>query len=176
MIAFGLEEGAYYAGEQTTSNGSFKIDMKVNKFSLSQSFLCGTFKIYNLTSQYSILKTYFEGEMIGTNYPFDQREDDLYHWERFPTWNRSFVDMPHTYNPYCDKHLYLRIKELFLLPDPTVDKISGASIDGFYYCCYFKNTDSFGGFYQVAGPCRHGTQQLVLVRVPEKYSQSADFI
>lgn len=169
--SFGLDNGSSYTGKQTTGNGSFRIDMKVNSFNIKQGYLCGTFTIYNLTSEHSVLKTYFEGRLVGPN-DMSNTTQDKKCWARFPTWKKDIQNKSLVYDPFNSKYLYLRIKELFLLPNPKIRKVSGASIDGYYYCCYYKRSDTFGGFYQVDGHCRHGVQQILMFRTDEKKSQS----
>lgn len=168
-----LKNGSSYTGKQTTGVGSFDIDMKVSAFNFEQGYLCGTFTVHNLTSEHNLLRTYFEGQLIGiTNTAL---LNEIKYWTKFPCWKSEFEDGSPSYNPFKSKYLYLKIKELFLLPNPRIESVNGASIDGFYYCCYNKMSDSFGGFYQVAGTCKHGTQQIFLVRKKEKVSQSYEW-
>ncbi|KAM0688298.1 GID complex subunit 4 [Conglomerata obtusa] len=170
-----IENGAYYSGEQSTNSGSFKIDMKINFFDLDQAFLSGTFKIHDLTPYHSILNTYFEGKLIGTHNSFTENDNDPDQWVKFTKWSRSFINSKQNYDINKSKYLYIKIKEQFLLPDPKVTSVQGASIEGCYYCCYYKSLDCFAGFYACGDKHIHTAQQIVLVRTSERTSQAYEF-
>lgn len=173
---FGLDTGTLYTGEQTTTTGYFKIDMTIDKLMFDESLICGTFTIYDLTPKIKTIKTYFEGQFIGEKYSFQEKEDDVFYWARFHEWRYKFLEFPKLYDPKTSKHLYIKIKEMFLLPESRNSEISCASIDGYYYCCYHKRSDCFSGFYQVSDACKHGTQEVFLLRSNERTSQSCGWI
>lgn len=168
---FGLENGSKYEGEQKTHTGPFKIDMKVDVFDLSQFFMCGTFKIFNLTKQHDIIHTYFECEIVDSEKRF-RETGEMTHWATFNEWKDDFMER---YDPLGASLLFMRIKELFLLPDPSVKHIPGASIDGYYYCIYNKQSDSFKGFYYYESCRAQPTQKIVLSRSHPLHSMSANF-
>lgn len=174
-VLLNIENGAKYTGEQSTSYGSFKIDMKVNLFDIDEAFLSGEFCIHDLTPYHSILNTYFEGRLIGTHYPFGEGKNDAKQWIKFNKWNEKFLVDQSAYDIYGSNYLYIKIKEQFLLPDPKVTRIKGASIEGSYYCCYYKNLDCFAGFYACGDSHIHATQQIILARTKERMSQAYEF-
>ncbi|KMV66421.1 vacuolar import and degradation protein [Encephalitozoon cuniculi EcunIII-L] len=178
--ALALENGARYRGEQLTNGGSFKIEMNIDVVDIQQELICGTFEIHNLTDRYELLTTYFEGEIIGNIYPFTTEEysmtnPDIIHWKLFPEWRGEYVYKPGSYNIKKSNFMYIKIKELFLLPDPRLKSIPGASIDGHYYCCYYKNLDCFAGHYYYKNTSNLISQQVLLDRVFPRKSRSKSF-
>lgn len=173
-VLLNIENGAKYTGEQSTTYGSFKIDMKINTFCLDTAFLTGEFCIHDLTPYHSLLNTYFEGHLIGTHYSFLESKNDLDHWIKFSKFDERYITNTGLYDIYRSDHLYIKIKEQFLLPDPKITRIKGASIEGSYYCCYYKNLDCFAGFYACGDKHIHATQQIILARTKERMSASYD--
>lgn len=169
MDRFGLRNGSRYEGEQKTHTGPFKIDMKVDVFDMSQFFMCGTFKIFNLTKRYDTIHTYFECEIVDSEKKFQETEE-MSHWATFSEWRDDFIEK---YDPASENLLFMRIKELFLLPDPNIKHIPGASIDGYYYCIYNKQDDSFKGFYYYESCRAQPTQKIVLSKAYSLYSADA---
>ncbi|KCZ76719.1 hypothetical protein H311_02279, partial [Anncaliia algerae PRA109] len=79
-----LEKGSVYSGEQDTVTGPpFKMDMKIEFIDINQLFMCGTFKIFNLTSYHDVINTYFECEIVKD---FDIK-DEINHWSTFSVYN-----------------------------------------------------------------------------------------
>lgn len=169
---FGLKTGALYTGEQTTTSSFFRIDMSIDKLIFFDSLMCGSFTIYNLTPNIKTIKTYFEGQIIGDKYKFSDNPDDIHYWARFYEWKHKYIDFPDSYNPKNSNFLYIKIKEMFLLPEFKNVHLSSASIDGYYYCCYHKKTDSFKGFYQIKDTGKNGTQEIFLTRINSRLTQS----
>lgn len=175
-MVMGLENGAVYSGEQLTNSGSFKIEMKIDSVDMSQEYMYGTFKIHNLTDKYDLLSSFFESVIVGNKYKFteDNLDDtDTVHWGMFPEWRNEILNPEYIINE--SDYIYMKIKELFLLPDPKVKSIPGASIDGFYYCCYYKKLDCFAGHYYFKNSTNQVSQQILLERVHVKNSQQASF-
>ncbi|KAF9763112.1 Glucose-induced degradation protein 4 like protein [Nosema granulosis] len=184
----GLERGAIYSGEQLTNSGSFKIEMKIDSVDFDQEIMYGTFQIHNLTDKYELLSSFFESVMMGNKYEFAGDETDTVHWGMFPEWrnelkkqrerpihnNKNKHDLA-SYKIKESDFIYLKIKELFLLPDPNLKSIPGASIDGYYYCCYYKKLDCFAGHYYFKNATNQVSQQILLERVFKKTSQEATF-
>ena len=111
--------------------------------------------IRGLTEQYPELTTYFEAEVIGEHHPFvtgkweSTTEIDLKHWQKFKgfaafedRFSRKTFAMPPD-SPY----VFMRWKEQFVVPDHTLTEVSGASFDGYYYCCANRETGTIRGFY-----------------------------
>ncbi|KAH8927839.1 hypothetical protein BT69DRAFT_1277606 [Atractiella rhizophila] len=72
--------------------------------------------------------------------------EDLKHWSRFPPFlplkqsaasSQSVLPEKYKYDPDKPngKHVFMRWKEKFVVPDHTVTDIRGASYEGFYYVC-----------------------------------------
>ncbi|EOB14602.1 hypothetical protein NBO_22g0004, partial [Nosema bombycis CQ1] len=118
-----LEMGALYSGEQLTNTGSFKIEMKIDSIDLDQEIMYGTFQIYNITDKYELLSSFFESIIIGSKHSFNETESDTVHWGMFPEWRSNFETNNNS------EFIYMKIKELFLLPDPKIKSIPGASIE-----------------------------------------------
>jgi glucose-induced degradation protein 4 len=181
MEALALENGAKYKGEQLTNGGSFKVEMTIDVIDLGQEFLCGTFEIHNLTDKYELLTTYFEGEIMGNLYPFTEEEcsssnPDIIHWGLFPEWRTEYAYNKDAYDIKGSNFLYIKIKELFLLPNPKLRSVPGASIDGHYYCCYYKNLDCFAGHYYYKNTSNLVSQQLLLDRATSRTSKSKSLV
>lgn len=106
-----------------------------------------------------MLTTYFEGEMVGPKYSFYTRraewstndQNDVSHWTRFLPWRAisaeaSSKDYVHE-NFAQRKHIFMRWKERFLVPDWEVRDLQGASYAGFYYICFDQVKGEISGFY-----------------------------
>lgn len=173
-----LESGARYSGEQLTNGGSFRIEMIVDIVDTEQEFVCGTFEIHNISDRHELLTTYFEGEIVGNIYPFTREacsvaNPDIIHWRLFPEWKREYMDG--AYSIADSDFLYIKIKELFLLPDPMRTAVPGASIDGHYYCCYYKALDCFAGHYYYKNTSNLISQQVLLDRAFCRTSRHQSF-
>lgn len=162
-----LDNGSIYTGEQNTSTGPFKINMKIEFIDIKQSFMCGTFKIFNLTSYHDVINTYYECEIIKE---FNNQEE-LIHWSTFD----AYKEIKGKYNLDKSNYLFMKIRELFLLPDPSVKNIPGASIDGYYYCVYDKTEDSFNGFYYYETLRNQPPQKITLHRNFSFFSGKGEF-
>lgn len=44
-------------------------------------------------------------------------------------------------------HIFMRWKEMFLLPDHRVQNVAGATYAGFYYIAYHVDSNTFDGYY-----------------------------
>ena len=77
-------------------------------------------------------------------------EQDKQHWSKFSAWTpykRSFNKEEQANDFSNSDVLFMRWKELFLVPDHSVRCLDGASYDGFYYVCYRLSTGTLEGFY-----------------------------
>jgi len=164
-----LANGSCFVGKQSSSNQKYDVKVEIKSVDLSQDFLCGYLTIDGLTEMYPTLTTFFEAQVIGSRYNFSTRGKwrssynvDYSHWMRFPAFKDLLRDQgwdPDSEGepPDLDKFtvssplkapgLFMRWKELFLIPDHTVEKIEGASYEGFYYMYYNKADRSFDGYY-----------------------------
>lgn len=52
-----------------------------------------------------------------------------------------------TADPFHDEYIFMRWKELFLVPDHKLVEVRGASYSGFYYVCMRVKTGSLEGYY-----------------------------
>jgi glucose-induced degradation protein 4 len=112
-----------------------------------------------LTEDHPTLTTYFEGEIIGSQYSFfTQHEDwganhkvDLSHWSKFNAfrpYQKQARRGPVTINDVSQKeNIFMRWKEHFLVPDHRVKTITGASFEGFYYICFNQIKGEVSGIY-----------------------------
>jgi len=178
--SFGLESGARYRGNQLSSGGSFTIEMVIDAVDQQQEIVCGTFEIHNISDKYELLTTYFEGEMAGSIYPFTTEppsatNPDIIHWKLFPEWRMEYANAGSAYDIANSDFVYIKIKELFILPDPKSRSIPGASIDGHYYCCYYRNLDCFAGHYYYRNTSNFVSQQVLFDRVFSRVSRGWEF-
>lgn len=130
-----------------------------------------------LTDDHPTLTTFFEGEIIGPKYLFKTTDPtwgstekvDLQHWARFPAWRplaKSAKSPNFTLKNFQQRpHLFMRLKERFLVPDHKVKTINGASFEGFYYVCFDQCTGQFSGIYFHAKSEKY--QQLELQHVDD---------
>jgi hypothetical protein len=164
-----LSNGSRFAGQQSSINQNYTVRVEIKSVDLCQDFLCGYLTIDGLTEMYPTLTTFFEAQIIGEHHKFSTRgkwrsnyKVDYNHWMRFPAfkellkeqgWDTEVKGEP----PDLDKFtvpsslkapgLFMRWKELFLVPDHRIEKIEGASYEGFYYMYYDKATRTFEGYY-----------------------------
>lgn len=90
-----LRAGACFVGTQHDEWGSCEIDVSISSVSVSDSFLSGCIRFKNLVPTCPSVTTYFEAEMIGSQYNFltphtDWGSDaryDLKQWREFPSWD-----------------------------------------------------------------------------------------
>eukprot|EP00118_Oscarella_pearsei_P002765 m.11508 g.11508 ORF g.11508 m.11508 type:complete len:205 (+) comp23445_c0_seq1:87-701(+) len=149
--------GSRFEGEQRSKGKRYDVEVILHHVDLERDFLCGYLKIKNLVEDFPIMKTFFEGEIIGNKNPFLTRkwdadeEVDKKHWSKFSAFHpyaKSFNSDEFDYERLLfDNVVFMRWKEHFLVPDHTVTDISGASFAGFYYICCQKANSSIEGFY-----------------------------
>ncbi|CAF0721465.1 unnamed protein product [Brachionus calyciflorus] len=152
-----LYNGSKFSGYQKSQGKSYDVEVVLQHVDIENSYLCGFLKIKGLTEEYPILTTFFDAEIISEKHPFltrkwDADEDvDRKHWNKFnsfasyaKTFNNDDFDYEKLKESDC---VFMRWKELFLVPDHTIKDISGASFAGFYYICFEKSTSTIDGFY-----------------------------
>jgi hypothetical protein len=155
-----LHPGSTFTGTQRSGRNAYDVQIQVVDVNVAESTLCGYLTIKDLTETHPELTTFFDGEIIGPKFGFitGQRYgateyDDMRHWERFERFRRASTREHVTggqmflrdleteapvpggapLRPAERDHLFLRIKEKFLVPDHSVRDINGASFAGFYY-------------------------------------------
>ena len=182
-----LYAGSTFVGKQTNKEQSYGVRVEIKHVNLAESLVCGYLHIENLTVFCATLTTYFEGEIIsGPNgkHSFLTRKWDAdeaidrQHWEKFPAFQphvHTFNSDDFQYDPFGrDKgYLFMRWKEMFLVPDHRVESILGASFAGFYYICFDMRKQSISGLYYHEDSERF--QSLELEHVGERASGSFEF-
>ncbi|KAI8358554.1 vacuolar import and degradation protein-domain-containing protein [Blakeslea trispora] len=181
----GLYAGSFFHGTQKCGTASYEVNVEILHVDLKESSLCGYLKIKGLTSEFPELTTFFEAEMIGPKYSFHTRkwkadqQSDLLHWKKFPSF-APYIDTFNNDNFVLNETIadsdfvYMRWKELFLVPNHHVSAIHGASFAGFYYICYQRSTNRIKGFYFF----RHHKdwfQELTLDHVPDHGMSTYEF-
>ena len=127
------------------------------------------------------------GEIISEQYPFLTRkwdateENDRAHWSKFEgfeekysqTFNLDSFNYEELENSDC---IYMRWKELFLVPDHKIKHVEGASYAGFYYICFSKQTSQIRGYYfHPNGEHFESFQSLILELDHQGHSQIYEF-
>jgi hypothetical protein len=118
----------------------------------------GFFEIQNLSADAEYLCTFFEAEICGPRFPLLTRkwDTDEYvdstHWSKFSgfaPYRDVFNEDAFTVQPYApeSRYMFMRWKELFLVPDHRVQQVSGASFNGFYYIQFDRLTGDIDGYY-----------------------------
>lgn len=152
-----LYSGSRFRGCQKSKGNSYEVEVVLQHVDRENSYICGYLKIKGLTEEYPTLTTFFDGEIISEKYPFltrkwDADEDvDRKHWNKFSSfknYSKIFNDDRFDYEILENSdHVFMRWKEMFLVPDHTIRDITGASFAGFYYICFQKSTSTIEGFY-----------------------------
>jgi len=86
---------------------------------------------------------------------WDADEDvDRSHWSKFPSFSRFLASSFNSNSKPFDyslleksKSIFMRWKEVFLVPDHKIKDIAGASFAGFYYICFSRTQATIEGFY-----------------------------
>lgn len=172
-----LRPGSCFIGTQQSGRSTYEVSVELKYVDMNESFLCGYLRIQGLTEDHPMLTTYFEGEMVGPKYSFFTRraewstndQNDLNHWSRFPPWRHISVEArnkEYVHENFDEqKHIFMRWKERFLVPDWRVRNIEGASYAGFYYICFNQVSGEIQGFYFHNKSDRF--QQLALTHMPD---------
>lgn len=172
-----LRPGSCFMGTQQSGRSTYEVNVELKYVDMNQSFLCGYLRIQGLTEDNPTLTTYFEGEMIGPKYSFFTRrkewntsdQNDVNHWSRFAPWRTISAEArckDYVHENFVEKkHIFMRWKERFLVPDWKVQDLQGASYAGFYYICFDQVSGDISGFYFHNKSDRF--QQLVLTHMPD---------
>ena len=151
-----LRPGAVYKGTQSSEQNVYQVRVEIKDCDLKS--LCGYLTIFNLTTEHSQLTTYFEADLVGVegnSFITGKWEADLEvdrrHWSNFPQFTpycSSFDKEDFRYSVPKDRDfLFMRWKEMFLVPDYKVTSIQGASFAGFYYIGCRPNSGKISGVY-----------------------------
>ncbi|KAI8971556.1 vacuolar import/degradation protein Vid24 [Mycotypha africana] len=154
-----LYAGSMFKGTQKCGTTSYEVNVEILNVNMKESTLSGYLKIKGLTSEFPELTTFFQAEIIGSKYSFHtrkwqaDRQSDLLHWKKFPSFVQSYLEnfaKDELWQEEDDQDgdfLYMRWKEMFLVPDHHINAIHGASFAGFYYICYQRSTKHIKGYY-----------------------------
>jgi len=155
---------------------------------LQKSSLCGYLTILHLTDDFPKLTTFFEADVIGPQHSFftekfDASEnDDHYYWSQFPEFKqlneaKNYVSETEVslsprskefYNFNQHDSVFMRWKELFLVPDHRIEHISGASYAGFYYIAYdYRKNTIDGYYYHKENPTTRSLQRIQMTYQPK---------
>lgn len=145
--AAGLHAGAVYQGVQRCASRDNKLLVRILQVTNEDSYLCGYLTIFDLLAENTTLSTFFEGELIRTVSDFTTKrwettsEIDTKHWEQFPEYRDESIKLD------WDSCVFMRWKELFMVPDHRISEVAGASYAGFYYMCLRPKSGTIEGFY-----------------------------
>lgn len=157
------------------------------KTNISSPHMTGFLSIKGLTNYQDEISTFFESFAVTDNnfgffssswdYHLDLTSfdfNDFEHWLNFPAFKEMFnidqfnnksIDINMISNHVKDylnqRYIFMRWKEKFLVEDPDMDFIEGASFDGYYYIVHDQFTGNIQGFYYHKDAERF--QQLELV-------------
>ena len=179
-----LYSGSKFEGQQQCKGNSFDVEVVLQYVDMSKYVLNGYLKIHGLTTQYPIMTTFFEGEVISAKHPFLTRkweadeEVDGKHWSKFSSFHsrhfKSFNNDDFDYSKLeTQDDVYMRWKEQFLVPDHRIKDINGASFAGFYYISYQRSNASIVGYYFHRSS--EWFQSLTLDHVPDRVTQVFQF-
>lgn len=122
--------------------------------------MTGFLSINGLTNNHPEISTFFDAYAVtDSEFGFlsstwDQLnsltstdENDLEHWYSFPAF-KQFKQFNNVIDNYLnERFIFMRWKEKFLIDDPSLDTIEGASYDGYYYIVHDQYTGNIQGFY-----------------------------
>lgn len=154
-----LRPGSRFVGTQQSGRSTYEVNVELKRVDMENAFICGYLKIEGLTEDNPTIITYFEGEMVSPKYSFfTKRSDwgatektDIEHWGRFASWKAlgpRVMEPRYVHDNYEQRdQIYMRWKEVFLVPDHRVSEIHGASYAGFYYICFDQTNGAISGYY-----------------------------
>ena len=139
-----VADGLPHTGVQKSGRNSYTVKVRVLTVDFERGSLAGVLQIQGLTPSLPELTTFFEGEVCGRTHSFLTKRwgatelDDMKHWARFAPFRplRSQLARNQWHYAHANReHLFMRLKETFVVPDHKVENIHGASFAGFYYLC-----------------------------------------
>ncbi|KAJ2692023.1 hypothetical protein H4R19_006236 [Coemansia spiralis] len=153
-----LYSGSRFRGEQSNGVRSYNVTVALKYVDMGVPELCGHFTICGLTTELPVLTTFFDAQIIGTggdtfitNQWSATIDDDRAHWSLFPSFQQhrsrfERCDFEYRLEP-SDRHVFMRWKERFVVPNHKLNRINGASYEGFYYVCYDRELGTIMGYY-----------------------------
>ncbi|KAL3898451.1 MAG: hypothetical protein SGCHY_002734 [Lobulomycetales sp.] len=194
-----LGSGSTFRGDQRSGRSCYDVQVDIQDCDVNAGLLSGYLSIKGLTEDWPTLCTFFQGEIIGPHHEFLTRKwestarIDLEHWSRFPAFSpyeKAFHEqgrLPQgsregTQTPaggalvhdcFTSDYVFMRWKEMFLVPDYRIKSISGASFAGFYYIMYQRSTGCIDGFYYHENSERY--QRLTLKHVARRSFPAFEF-
>ncbi|KAJ2080756.1 GID complex subunit 4, VID24 [Coemansia sp. RSA 988] len=153
-----LYSGSRFSGTQSNGVRSYIVTVALQYVDMGVPELCGHFTICGLTNELPKLTTYFDAQIVGTGghtfitNKWDASVDtDRTHWSFFS----CFQPYKSRFDSECfeyrltptDRYIFMRWKERFVVPNYRLNRINGASYEGFYYVCYDRVESSITGFY-----------------------------
>ncbi|KAI9219012.1 vacuolar import/degradation protein Vid24 [Blastocladiella britannica] len=159
-----LHPGAVFSGVQCSGTSRYGVSVAVQHVDADRGLAVAFLSISGLTDIHPVITTYLEAEIIGPHHAFTtgrweaDAEVDREHWSRFPEFE-PLTDLlvsptpapAHVYDPVAAHDVvFMRWKELFLVPDHSQTSIEGASFSGFYYVALDLTAGTITGYYYSA--------------------------
>ncbi|PIA17535.1 hypothetical protein COEREDRAFT_24855, partial [Coemansia reversa NRRL 1564] len=153
-----LYSGSRFSGTQSNGVRSYIVTVALKYVDMGVPELCGHFTICGLTNELPKLTTYFDAQIVGTGghtfvtNQWDASVDtDRMHWGFFSCFRqyKSRFDSEHFEYRLAptDRYIFMRWKERFVVPNYRLNRINGASYEGFYYVCYDRVESTITGYY-----------------------------
>lgn len=174
MTFTGYQISGYKRYQVTVTLKTVNLPIQCNyTTNISTPHMSGFLSIKGLTNYQDEISTFFESFAVTDNSfgffssSWDHHLDltsfdsnDLEHWLNFPAFKEMFNidqfnnkavninEIPNTVKDYLNqRYIFMRWKEKFLIEDPDMDSIEGASFDGYYYVVHDQFTGKIQGFY-----------------------------
>ncbi|OLY81506.1 Glucose-induced degradation protein 4-like protein [Smittium mucronatum] len=122
--------GSKFKGFQTSEYQSYPVTFTLKYVDFNSAIICGYLSIAGLVSDE--ISTFFETEIVGlsgqgfvTGKWGASESVDLQHWRMFDHFPHQFL--PLEIEDFCKYGVvFMRIKELFLVPDHSITYVNGA--------------------------------------------------
>ncbi|KAJ9083570.1 hypothetical protein DSO57_1033433 [Entomophthora muscae] len=151
-----LRPGTQFVGSQRSGSTTYPVTVDLKCVDIGRSSFCGYLHIENLSPDFPVVSTFFEAEIVGKDHSFLTRKwgasekIDRQHWTRFPAFTQyedCFNEDGFEMDADNSDFIFMRWKEMFLIPDHKLNNIDGISFSGFYYICYQVSTGRLHGLY-----------------------------
>ncbi|ORZ33036.1 vacuolar import and degradation protein-domain-containing protein [Catenaria anguillulae PL171] len=152
-----LHPGAVFRGSQRSGANEYTVQVRLVNLDLPRSHLSAFLDINGLTAVQPDITTYLEAEIIGPHHSFltkrweADESVDREHWRKFPEFRNEVGDLfkqdGYVYDSRATDIVFMRWKELFLVPDHSQTSIDGASFSGFYYIACNVRSGAIVGYY-----------------------------
>ncbi|CAL9732378.1 vacuolar import and degradation protein 24 [Monosporozyma unispora] len=175
MVFTGYQISGYKRYQVTVTLKTVNFPSHYTKTNVSSPHMTGFLSIKGLTHNHDEISTFFESFAVtDNNFGFLSSSwnhdlnltsfdlNDMEHWLNFPAFKEMFhinqfnnntnistqQTIPNYIKDYLnERYIFMRWKEKFLIEDPDVDGIEGASFDGYYYIVHDQFTGNIQGFY-----------------------------